>query len=112
MPAWCIKTPKGYSSVFTHPINRPDLPFYTLGGVIDTDKWGEAGSHPFLLKKGWEGIIPAGTPIIQIIPFKREGWVNKVNRLMSGEYIKKIFLRDRYLKDFYKIFAWSSKSYK
>ena len=41
---------------------------------MDTDRWGDAGNHPFLIKEGWEGIIEKGTPIIQIIPFKRENW--------------------------------------
>ena len=112
MPQWSIKTPKGYSCFFVHPLNRPDLPFYTLDGVIDTDSWGEAGNHPFLLKKDWEGIIPVGTPIIQIIPFKRESWHSKVDKEMTNESTKKYFLRDRYLKDFYKKKCWSSKTFK
>jgi hypothetical protein len=112
MPSWSIKTPKGYSSIFTHPINRVDLPFYTLGGVVDTDGWGDAGSHPFLLKKGWEGIIEKGTPIIQVIPFKRENWLSDIDNTMTKEYDKQIGKRDSYLKDYYKNFIWSSKSYK
>ena len=112
MPSWSIKTPKGYSSIFTHPINRVDLPFYTLGGVIDTDGWGDAGNHPFLLKRGWEGIIPKGTPIIQVIPFKRENWKSDIDKTMTKEYYKQIGRRDSYLKDYYKKFIWSSKSYK
>jgi hypothetical protein len=111
-PNWCIQTPKGYSSIFMHPINRIDLPFYTLGGVIDTDKWGEAGNHPFLLKKNWEGIIPKNTPIIQVIPFKRENWNSEVDNNMMPEYLKQLNRRDSYLKDYYKKFGWSSKNYK
>lgn len=111
-PYWCIKTPKGYSSIFTHPINRPDLPFYTLGGILDTDGWGEAGNHPFLIKKNWEGIIPAGTPIIQIIPFKRQNWNSKINKNMINEYSIKQANRMRKLKDYYKNTFWNSKSYK
>jgi hypothetical protein len=112
MPQWSIKTPKGYSSFFVHPLNRPDLPFYTLDGVIDTDSWGVAGNHPFLLKKDWEGIIPVGTPIIQIIPFKREPWFSEVDKNISDESTKKYFLRNRYLKDFYKKKCWNSKTFK
>lgn len=111
-PSWSIKTPKGYSSIFTHPINRVDLPFYTLGGVIDTDGWGDPGNHPFLLKKGWEGIIPKGTPIVQVIPFKRENWSSDADKTMTDEYDKQLSKRDSYLKDYYKKFIWSSKSYK
>jgi hypothetical protein len=111
-PSWSIKTPPGYSCIFTHPINRVDLPFYTLGGVIDTDGWGDAGNHPFLLKKDWEGIIPKGTPIIQVIPFKRQDWSSDADKDMTKEYNKKIAQKNSYLKDYYKKFVWSSKSYK
>jgi hypothetical protein len=70
-----IITPPGYSVWFMHPTNRYDLPFITASGVIDTDKTGGlGGSIPFYLQKDWEGIIPKGTPIIQIFPFKRENW--------------------------------------
>lgn len=111
-PSWSIRTPKGYSCIFAHPINRVDLPFYTLGGIMDTDGWGDAGNHPFLLKKDWEGIIPKGTPIIQIIPFKRENWISETDRSMAKEYDKQLSQRDSYFKDYYKKFVWSSKSYK
>ena len=67
---WGIKTPKGYSCVFTHPFNRTDLPFITTTGIVDTDKWGIGGNQPFALQTGWEGIIPAGTPIYQMIFIK------------------------------------------
>ena len=29
---------------------------------------------PFFIIKGFEGLIPAGPPYAQIIPFKREDW--------------------------------------
>lgn len=112
MPVWSIKTAPGYSCLFMHPINRVDLPFYTLGGVIDTDRWGEAGNHPFLFKKGWQGILEKGTPLFQVFPFKRQGWVSKVNTDMGNTYWKKISERDKSLKDWYKKNAWSNKSYK
>ena len=112
VPYWNIKTPRGYSSIFCHPINRVDLPFYTLGGVIDTDGWGDAGSHPFLLKSGWEGIIPKNTPIFQVIPFKRDNWESSTNKEMIKEYTKQINKRDSFLKDYYKNYIWKNKSYK
>lgn len=112
LPVWCIKTPKGYSSMFVHPLNRIDLPFYTIGGVIDTDGWGDAGKHPFMFKKGWEGIIPSGTPLIQVIPFKREDWNSKTDNSMTKEYSKKIIQRDKKLKDYYRLTHWNSKKYR
>lgn len=69
-----FELPKGYSCIFTHPLNRLDLPFITLSGVIDADYEFPPGNVPFLIRKDFSGIIPKGTPIAQIIPFKREEW--------------------------------------
>lgn len=112
MPYWGMETPKKYSCIVTHPINRLDLPFYTLGGVMDTDGWGVPGNHPFLLKKGWSGFIPAGTPFMQVIPFKRENWKSKVNNSMVSKTITKIYQRDKFIKDYYKNNVWESKTYR
>jgi hypothetical protein len=71
-----ISIPKGYSALFTHPLNRFDLPFLTLSGVVDGFVM-SSGSVPFFLRKGFEGTIPQGTPILQIIPFKTEDWESK-----------------------------------
>lgn len=71
---WSWKTPRGYSTFVTHPFNRYDLPFTTLNGIIDSDKFHGNGNIPFFLKEGFQGVIPAGTPIAQIFPFKRDSW--------------------------------------
>ena len=72
-----IELPKGYSALFTHPLNRFDLPFISLSGVVDGGFTINPGSYPFFIKKDFVGIIPRGTPIIQIIPFKTENWTSK-----------------------------------
>jgi hypothetical protein len=71
---WGVETPKGYSCLLVHPLLRFDLPFMTLPAVVDTDTYQGAIQNPFLLKKGWSGVIESGTPIIQVFPFKREDW--------------------------------------
>ncbi len=71
---WMIKTPKGYSTLFIHPLNRMDLPFYSFSGIVDTDRHPMIINFPFVLKKNFEGKIEAGTPMIQAIPFKRDKW--------------------------------------
>ena len=108
---WDPQTPPGYSTIYTHPFNRFDLPFQTMTGIIDTDKWHGAGPVPFLLKKGFQGLIPEGTPIIQFFPFKREDWESKkieydYERDIKKEYSLKKFLQNGYRKDF-----WSKKNY-
>jgi hypothetical protein len=70
---YVIKTPPGYSSILTHPFNQVS-PFLTLTGIVDTDMHPLAVQFPFLMIKNYEGIIKAGTAIVQVIPFKREDW--------------------------------------
>jgi hypothetical protein len=77
-PDWSIKTPEGYSVLYTQPFNRFELPFLTTSGIIDNDKVNFPGSMPFFLIKGFSGVIPEGTPFAQMIPFKREDWRSEV----------------------------------
>ena len=75
---WSIKTPDGYSSILTQPFNRFELPFLNTSGIIDTDVVHLPGSLPFFIRKGWSGIIKAGTPFVQVIPFKRQDWSSEL----------------------------------
>ena len=68
-----IQTPPGYSCILTHPFNQVS-PFLTLTGVVETDSHPLAIQFPFLMLENFEGRIPSGTPIVQIIPFLREDW--------------------------------------
>jgi len=71
---WAVELPEGYSALYTQPLNRFELPFLTTSGIIDNDKVHLPGTMPFFILKGVTGILPAGTPYAQIIPFKREHW--------------------------------------
>ena len=81
-----IKTPPGYSCLFTQPFNQI-LPFYTLTGVVDTDTYPIAVQFPFLMRKGFNGTIKSGTPIVQIIPFKRDEWEMTLTKKPNKETI-------------------------
>jgi hypothetical protein len=71
---WYYKTPPGYSVLITHPMNRTDLPFQVLSGIVESDIWGLPVFIAFFLNRNFRGVIPKGTPIFQIIPFKRDDW--------------------------------------
>ena len=72
--AWAITTQKGWSCLFLPPMHR-DLPFSILPGIVDTDVYNTPVNFPFVLKDPFfEGLIPAGTPIAQVIPIKKESW--------------------------------------
>lgn len=74
MNPWAIKTPKGYSSLFIQPVHR-ESPFTILPGVVDTDTYTAPVNFAFVLNDiNFEGLIPAGTPIAQVIPIKRDEW--------------------------------------
>jgi hypothetical protein len=71
---WAIKTPKGYSVLFTQPMHRESV-FTILPGIVDTDTYTAPVNFPFVLNDvNFEGLIPAGTPIAQVIPIKRDEW--------------------------------------
>ena len=109
---WQVKTPKGYSSLFTHPINRYDLPFLTLAGIVETDAYENIVNFPFVIKDDFEGLIPAGTPIVQVIPIKREAWLSKLGNA-SAKSIEnaRIQLRHKMFGS-YKSQWWQRKDYK
>ena len=108
---WEPKTPPGYSTFYFHPANRFDLPFITHNGIIDTDKWPITGPLPFVIKKGFSGVIPAGTPIYQMLFIKRDSW-NSDQAIYDEKYNKKIeFSVRRFLQDGYKKHIWSKKEY-
>jgi len=86
-----IQTPKGYSILISHPHNRFDLPFTTLSGIVDSDMTMARGNLPFFLKSGFEGIIPVGTPIYQVMPFKRENWQSEHDKSITDIAIKNEF---------------------
>lgn len=108
---WSINVPDGYSIYFTHPSNRFDLPFRSLSGVVDCDKYDMAVQYPFLLKKDFEGIIEAGTPLVQLIPFKRENWQHETEKYNEDKsfLIGKNFFKT--LISSYKKNYWTMKKY-
>jgi hypothetical protein len=77
-PDWAIETPEGYSALYSQPFNRFELPFLTTSGIVDNDNVNLPGSMPFFLREGFTGVIPAGTPFAQIVPFKREDWTSEI----------------------------------
>ena len=73
---WTIEAPQGYAVLYTHPHNRFDLPFTTLSGLVDSDRfhdvWINFPAH--WRDPDFEGVLPRGTPIAQCIPVKRDAW--------------------------------------
>lgn len=110
---WGWKTPRGWSSLVVHPLNRIDLPFTTLSGVIDSDEWATWGQIPFFLRDDFEGIIPVGTPIAQIIPIQRKTWISTIDETIRKkfEFRSNEAHKDRRISGYYRKVAWKKKRY-
>jgi hypothetical protein len=117
-PKWInpyiIKTEPGYSCLFLPPMHHPNKLFTIFPGVVDTDSYTSNVHFPFTLNDPkFKGIIPAGTPMVQVIPFKRDSFKLE----FGGEKeIKESFLvynkiRSKYFNK-YKTMFWHRKEYK
>ena len=111
---WSIQTPKGYSCLFTPPMNRDDAPFSILPGIVDTDRFITPINFPFMFKDpSFVGIIPEGTPICQVFPFKRDEWQMKIGseeQMMTAH--KQMWKVNRLDLFNYKKTWWNRKFYK
>ena len=110
---WIPQLPKGYSALIVPCFGYPNSPFRPLSGIIDYDKTMHPLQAPVFVKQGTEGVIEKGTPMMQIIPFKRSDWKSEFSYLEDGELAT---LMDRnfastivnnYIKNF-----WQKKTYK
>jgi hypothetical protein len=108
---WGWKTPKGFSVLVTHPFNRDELPFHTITALMDSDEFFAAGNIPFFIKEDFSGVIPAGTPIAQLLPVKREDWVMTTNdtSFVDEANFRGILARDERYN--YKKTMWHRKEY-
>jgi hypothetical protein len=84
---WTIEAPEGYSLLFTHPANRFDLPFTTLTGLVDCDRYHENWIH---FPARWNdpdfsGVLPKGTPVAHCVPVKRGDWALRTAPLTAEE---------------------------
>lgn len=107
-----LETPPGYSLLFTNPINRFDLPFQTVTGIVDTDKFDIPVHFPFFIRDNFTGIIEKGTPITQIIPIKRDSWIREEQKFDSVKTATKYEKFFSTIKRSYKTNYWTRKEYK
>ena len=111
---WAVGTEPGYSSLFLQPIHKDVSPLKAFEGVVDTDKFISDGHFSFYVDKNFKGTIEKGTPLLQVIPFKRNKFVSEI---ISAEESEPIYKKQRYavrstFKHYYKTFFRSKKEYK
>lgn len=70
---WTIATPPGWSCLFVNPLNRPNGVFEVVAGIVDTDTYRSPIHFPFFATAD-DGlyVIEKGSPLVQVIPFRRE----------------------------------------
>jgi hypothetical protein len=83
---WIPQTPKGYSCLITSPFGYNDLAFKAIPAIVDTDRSTLELVFPMWIKTGFEGVVEKGTPIVQVIPFKRDDWNSTFDYYEDGEY--------------------------
>lgn len=70
---WTITLPAGWGLLCTHPVNRADLPFHTITGLVRADNYDAFIHFPALWSDpGFAGVLPRGTPVAQCFPVPLE----------------------------------------
>jgi hypothetical protein len=115
LPCWWPELPAGYSCIFTHPFNHDELPFHTFTAVVDCDSFKmcyHGSAMPFVLKENFSGMIKKGTPMYQMIPFKRESWESEINPYDGDKLITLVNKVKQHFWDGYKKLHWTKKDFK
>jgi hypothetical protein len=114
-PVWIPELPEGWSMLYMTPLNRVDLPFQFMSGIVDSDSFTqseERSNIPFYIKKSFSGVIPKGTPLVQMIPVRRENWkavANEYNAELQNEAIQTV---RQHPWGGYRKHHWTKKNYK
>ena len=110
-----IKTPSGYSCLFIPPLNNRDDRFEIISGIVDTDTFPNYINFPIVLNGDkypvLETIIEQGTPYVQIIPFKRQGWKMRIKEDTQEKEVSELSVLGKLIYT-YKNFFWDKKSWK
>ena len=75
---WVIKTAPGWSTLVMPLMNRFEKDFTCLSGLVDTDRYAKEINFPAVWHTpNFDDIIPAGTPLVVVVPIKRKIIPNK-----------------------------------
>lgn len=85
---WVIKTAPGWSVMITSPMNHFNPDFTCFSAVVDTDRYPKQINFPAMWHTpNFDGVIRAGTPLVQVIPFKRKSFPKnpKIRKITKKE---------------------------
>lgn len=73
MNFWTVSLPAGWALLCTHPVNRGELPFRTVTGLVHAASYDNFIHFPALwTDPDFAGVLPAGTPVAQCYPVPLE----------------------------------------
>ncbi len=112
-PTWMVSTPEGYSTLFMNPMHQPPTPLSAVEAIVDTDKFISDGHLSFLVKKNFKGVIKQGTPLVQVIPFRRDQWESELVKDFDPEKtnLQRRIVRSTF-QNGYRIKFWQKKVFK
>ncbi len=109
---WTVELEPGWSLLAMHPVNRDELPFRTVAGLVDADRFNAVGiNFPAVwLDERFSGVLPRGTPIAQCCAVPREapelvfepmrdaeiaGYAALAGKIMAGPGVYRKGFRDK-----------------
>ncbi len=113
---WLMRTPPGYSTLFVPLLNRFGMPLVPLAGVVETDLFYREVNFPALLtlRRGGKLSLPAGTPLVQAIPIKRDDFQSEMTLPEKDKYWDVVAHTTDEPKNYnyYKNHFWRKKNYR
>jgi hypothetical protein len=114
-----IQTPPGYSTLFTPILNNQDDRFFPIAAIVDTDKYKSYINIPIVINgdkyKTLNTLFEKGTPLCQIIPFKRDNWQSEILENKEDGWYKlmlaKLKVHTKMINN-YKKYIWVKKRWK
>lgn len=108
---WVIETPKGYSCYFKNPPNNWSTDIVLIEGVVDTDEYHANINFPFVWKGNEIGefLIPKGTPLVHVVPIKRENLKLEVTEKDYNKVDNTNFKLNTKFIDKYKSLFWHKR---
>jgi len=110
---WTIKTKPGISCLFTSPLNHLETRFKLVDGLVDTDTYTNQINFPFIWTGGdGEFFIQKGTPLVQVIPIRRESFDLDVHAVTEAEKKEQTIVQSALgtkLKNAYRDLFWHNR---
>lgn len=90
---WSVMTPPGYSCLYLDPFLHQNKYYRTWQGMMDTDMFNTGTDSTQIIMYPMcddSFVIPKGSAVAQVVPFRREEWVASYLPLDGQEYINEM----------------------